>query len=171
MNQWRREIVFTFLSCPPLTSSFPSDEKSQHTTLLALARTEFTSPNVKPNITIYLHQVHSNASDWLKLHKSIGQIRITEKTKERDMQMHLVLELLNLKWRSKERHHELYTDKRVVQWSQITCSDSVSKGINAMVIMFFRNNNSEATMKKYGNTVLSWSYKKSWVFETTRSQV
>jgi len=36
------------LSCPPLASNFPSDEKWQHATLLVLARTEFTSENVKP---------------------------------------------------------------------------------------------------------------------------
>jgi len=36
------------LSCPPLAINFPSDEKWQHATLLVLARTEFTSENVKP---------------------------------------------------------------------------------------------------------------------------
>jgi len=38
----------TFLSWPPLASNFPSDEKWQQETLLVLARTEFTSENVKP---------------------------------------------------------------------------------------------------------------------------
>lgn len=38
----------TFLSWPPLASNFPSDEKWQQATLLVLARTEFTSENVKP---------------------------------------------------------------------------------------------------------------------------
>lgn len=41
-------IPVTFLSCPPLASNFPSDEKWQQATLLELARTEFTSENVKP---------------------------------------------------------------------------------------------------------------------------
>lgn len=40
----------TFLSCPPVASNFPSDEKWQHSTLLALAGISRISVNVKPNI-------------------------------------------------------------------------------------------------------------------------
>ena len=41
-------LSLTLLSWPPLASNFPSDEKWQQATLLVLARTEFTSENVKP---------------------------------------------------------------------------------------------------------------------------
>lgn len=44
----RLMFPLTFLSWPPLASNFPSDEKWQHAILLELARTEFTSENVKP---------------------------------------------------------------------------------------------------------------------------
>lgn len=41
-------MALTFLSCPPLASSFPSEEKWQQTTLLVLARADEISVNVKP---------------------------------------------------------------------------------------------------------------------------
>jgi hypothetical protein len=44
-------LRLTLLSWPPLASNFPSDEKWQQTTLLALALTELTSVNVNPEVT------------------------------------------------------------------------------------------------------------------------
>lgn len=58
--QLRSKKVFTFLSWPPLASSFPSDEKWQQITLLALALAELTSVNANPKITSSLNQTHPN---------------------------------------------------------------------------------------------------------------
>lgn len=44
-NDLLSALTFTFLSWPPVASSLPSDEKWQHATLLALARTEHISVN------------------------------------------------------------------------------------------------------------------------------
>lgn len=40
--------LLTFLSWPPVASNFPSGEKWQHTTLLLLALTVFTSVSINP---------------------------------------------------------------------------------------------------------------------------
>ena len=48
-------MMITFLSCPALASIFPSDEKWQEVILLVLARTEFTSVNVKPGAEARQH--------------------------------------------------------------------------------------------------------------------
>ena len=55
-SNWKNPVP-TLLSWPPVASNFPSDEKSQHSTLCALAMIAFNSfkenPNVKLTVRIF----------------------------------------------------------------------------------------------------------------------